>query len=678
MIRRGLRKPLPVIWARLCQELRQEADRVALPLRARTLTPNRLLQELKASSFDDLWNNLASLPCPAWLPDEAAEDQAKTICPHDSPRIIEAAERALRHEVALLGMTSQELGGEIDWHRDYKSGTRFAPRFYRNIDYTELGKPSDVKICWEISRLQWLIPAGQAYLLTRDDRYATGVRQVLDQWIDANPYGASVNWTCTMEVALRVLSWTWLFHACQAAPSWRDPAFRHRFLIALYLHGEFIEGHLEKSDVNGNHYTADAAGLVFAGLFFGAARKPQRWAALGWQILSDELPRQATPDGVDFEASVPYHRLVLELFMLPALYRLRRGLSVDAFYRERLVAMAQFTQACSREDGSVPLWGDADDARALPFGGQPINDHRYLPAAVGLSLDEPALIAAPGIATAELLWLFGPKQAAQVSKSVASALHSKAFPDGGFFIMRDEADHVFIDCGPIGLAGRGGHGHNDCLAFEAMLDGISLVSDCGAYAYTSSVEWRNHFRSTAQHNTPQIAGEEMNRFIRADYLWNMHYDAVPEVRLWQSDSDRDIFVGAHHGYRRLAPPVTPVRTIMLDKKRHALVVEDRFEGSSSHPVRIPFHFRPEVAVELMTPGQWRLTAGGKTYFLVAADDQWTADIATAWVSPSYGIKEPAKVLVFTSTDLRPLRVAIIPITAVPTEAHDWLRQLSLA
>ncbi len=39
--------------------------------------------------------------------------------------------------------------------------------------------------------------------------------------------------------------------------------------------------------------------------------------------------------------------------------------------------------------------------------------------------------------------------------------------------MRNNVDHVFIDCGPLGLAGRGGHGHNDCLAFEAVLQELN-------------------------------------------------------------------------------------------------------------------------------------------------------------------------------------------------------------
>ncbi len=51
------------------------------------------------------------------------------------------------------------------------------------------------------------------------------------------------------------------------------------------------------------------------------------------------------------------------------------------------------------------------------------------------------------------------------------------------------------------MRGRGGHGHNDILSFELFLNGFNVVTDCGAYLYTASREWRNRFRSTAFHNT---------------------------------------------------------------------------------------------------------------------------------------------------------------------------------
>ena len=141
------------------------------------------------------------------------------------------------------------------------------------------------------------------------------MRRVIAQWIRENPYSYGINWACTMEVALRILSWTWFFHVFSGSQAWSDQAFQLEFLRSLYLQAIFTEQHLEKSDISGNHYTANAAGLVYAGLFFGKGASARKWAEKGWNILTEELPRQVYEDGVDFEASVAYHRLVFELFL---------------------------------------------------------------------------------------------------------------------------------------------------------------------------------------------------------------------------------------------------------------------------------------------------------------------------------------------------------------------------
>ncbi len=80
-----------------------------------------------------------------------------------------------------------------------------------------------------------------------------------------------------MEVALRIISWTWFFHVFKKSHAWQDSFFQERFLTCLYLHADFTMRHIEYSDINGNHYTADAAGLVFAGLFFGTGAEAKLW-----------------------------------------------------------------------------------------------------------------------------------------------------------------------------------------------------------------------------------------------------------------------------------------------------------------------------------------------------------------------------------------------------------------
>lgn len=666
-IRRGLRKPPSVIVARVFAMLRTQTERLRLPRRVR-LSSARLLCELQAPTLDALWRRLAARPFPAWFgPCDSAEVDA--LCgPAERSALLAKAEDALAHRVDLLGSGPQELGPVIDWHTDFKTALSWPPRYFADIDYNNPDRPSDVKVPWELSRLQWLMPAGQAYLLTQDDRYAVAVRDVLVQWIEANPCGASVNWSCTMEAALRIFTWTWFFRVFHDAPAWRDTTFRFAFLRTLYLHVEFTYRHIERSDVNGNHYTADAAALVVGGLFFGDGAEPSRWQQEGWCILCEEMPRQVSADGVDFEASVPYHRLVAELFLWPAMHRTALGLPVSPTYRERLCAMGCFARAYSRPDGSVPLWGDADDARVLPFGTQDINDHRYLPTLIGLYVGEPALCYDAPAAVGEVLWALGPAAVRRWLAALPTAPGSQAFADGGFYVLRSASDHVFIDCGPLGLAGRGGHGHNDCLAFEAVLNGVPLVSDCGAYLYTASFDERNRFRSTDMHNTPRIDCEEINRFIRPDYLWNLHNDALPRPLGWHDDPRYAWFCGEHSGYQRLAQPATPRRGWVLDKLTHTLLVVDRLLGQGEHRIDIPLHLHPGVSVESIATDHVLLAAAGKSFRVAwQGSPGFSVSIEPARVSPSYGRTVASVRLVWRAHESLPaeLTVTIAPYGVDP-------------
>jgi hypothetical protein len=564
-IRRGLRKPPQVILKRILQMCKEQVDRYACVNRFSKFDQNQLLNLTQTADMAELWDQLGQRP---FFSNIHVGNHHSFISEHpdEVKFIFEKAQLALKKQVQLLGSEWIPLGETIDWLKDYKTGFAWPIQYFRDIDFRNPGRPSDVKFPWELSRMQWLIPAGQAYLLTNDEQYAILVKDIILQWIEANPYAYSVNWACTMEVALRIIIWCWFFHVFHRSKAWSDSQFQFQFLKSLFLHGEFTEQHLEFSDINGNHYTSDAAGLHCAGLFFGKGETALRWQELSWKILNHELPLQVFNDGVNFEASIAYHRLVTELFFLPACYREKLNLSVPASYRERLIKMAEYTCAYTRYDGGAPLWGDADDARVIPFGSQKINDHRYLSSLIGAQWQIEHLLNDVKNAAGEIYWWHG-AQTLQKLKQHASPLLKKqslAFPEGGFYIMRNgDEDHVFIDCGPIGLGGRGGHGHNDCLSFEAMLNKILLISDCGAYVYTASYDERNLFRSTAYHNTPQIDGEEINRFISWDNLWSFHKDAQHQVISWRTSPESTFFCGSHTGYLRLPFPVSLHRNLIL-------------------------------------------------------------------------------------------------------------------
>ncbi len=664
-LKRGIRKPPRIILFYIRREIRAEMERFFVPRRARKFTVKDLLSACSMKSFASLWQHLVAQPYPGFT-DAEGFSNFDALCPGDREIILQKAEQALAHKIDLLGSGLIELGEDIDWTKDYKTGYSWPNRYFRDINYNNPERPSDVKVPWEISRLQWLMPAGQAYLLTGDERYADAVKDVLSHWILHNPVARSVNWSCTMEAALRIFTLTWFFHVFKHSKAWQDQSFREQLLICIYLHGDFTERYIEQAEINGNHFTADAAAMVIAGLFFNQGEAPSRWHKQGWELLNKEIKLQVFPDGVDYEASVPYHRLVLELFFFPALHRKLIGLSIDLDYHTYLVNMTEFAIAYSRADGTVPLWGDADDARTLPFGTQVVNDHRYLAAMVGVGLDEQKLTQWHRGAIGEHVWLYGPDVADKIQAQVQPELipESTAFADGGFFVMQNEQDHIFIDCGPVGLADRGGHGHNDCLSFTAVLAGEELITDSGAYLYTASYEDRNLFRSTAYHNTPQVDGEEINRFIAWDYLWNLHYDAKPEVKHWHSDNQQAIFIGSHQGYEKLAEPVVPIRTITLEHAAHRLTIKDEFSGTGEHDFSIPLHLAAHVKIVEQQLDRIIVQSHEKQFSISWSEGElWQLTIQASRISPSYGVVMESQKLVWQcrgKTDVQ-LNVVIEPV-----------------
>jgi uncharacterized heparinase superfamily protein len=669
--RRAVRRPPGEILRRLLQEGRAWPDRYRAPPAAR-LTGTEFAGLFGASDVDGLWQRLAENGFPA-ITTRSQGGEISSRYPDEARRIESAAKRVLGGEIQILGLEATTMALPPDWSRDFHAGISWPDRYFRDLDLNGLGKPSDVKVPWEVSRLQWLIPVGQHYLITGGADCAEFVRRMLADWIDKNTYGRGVNWGIAMEAATRLFTWSWLFHVFADAPAWKDETFREAFLKSLYGHGVFCARYMEDYGAGGNHLIADAAGLLFAGSFFRGAGPAANWAERGWGILGQELFRQTGADGVDFEGSSGYHRLVAELFLWAARCRQATRGDIQDGFQARLLKMAEFTAAYTRPDGRAPLWGDNDNGRVLPFGGQSVNDHSYLAALIAASLEGEASPQPSPDAQSELLWSLG---AAPRSGEIPEP-QSRGFEESGVYVMAAGDDHIFIDCAPVGSDGRGGHGHNDCLSFEAYLKGIPVLADSGSYVYTASPQWRNRFRSSSAHNAPVIDDQEANRYVGEGELFLLRADAAPDVRLWSIGETVDRLTGAHSGYERLQNPVTPVRTIILDKSTHALAVRDEFEGRGEHKISITLHFDPGIELATISGNSWSLTSASEQFRLIfAANSAWAAESGESWISDNYGTKAMRPCLrLHRQGDLCSVLMGIYPAAEAPDDPFAWLHNI---
>jgi hypothetical protein len=659
-VRRASSRSPRYLAGRLLEAGRARSRRPWATIYPHLLTERSVVKAAGAESIDALWTSLEKNPFFINSADRVRRTEAfRARYPDAAASIVEAAERFVGHEFDLLGSGSVSLGRSLPWHTDFKACRDWPLQYASDIDYMELDRPTDVKVPWELSRCQHFTTLGQAYWLTGDQRYAQEFAAEIEDWIARNPWGYGVNWACAMDVALRAANWIWGFHFFAGSAACQSPQFRGAFVRALYLHGSYIATHLERGDINGNHYLCDGVGLIFVGTFLRATSSGRRWLEQGKAIVADEIFNQTATDGVDFEKSTAYHRLVLEAFLTSHLLLQLHGEPLSAAWVDRLERMIEFVEAYTKPDGTIPLIGDADDGRIQKLGGQRINDHRYLLSAGAVLFGRGDFKRAAGCFRDEAFWLLsaGAGEKFDALETATTALTSKAFHDGGFYVLRSDRAHVIVDCGDVGMHGRGGHGHSDITSVEVWLDGMNLVTDCGAYLYTASRESRNAFRSTAYHNVVQVDGEELNRLISPDHLWQLRDDARPYDVSWAWGELQDCFRGGHTGFARLDPPVLVTREVFLNRESPEVFVRDAVQGGGRPELVWRFHFDPHVDVAIDGRDVKLSHAGRESWLqIVDAPDDLTLLVDSGWVSPSYGVKTPIHVLIMRSR-------AGLPVTA---------------
>jgi hypothetical protein len=367
---------------------------------------------------------------------------------------------------------------------------------------------------------------------------------------------------------------------------------------------------------------------------------------------------------VTFEGSIPYHRLSTELILTTMMQLDRAGVALARDAKPVLRRALSFIIAYTRDDGSSPVIGDADDGRLwwweLPrvrTERAPVTDryrdfldHRHLLTTGGLWLKDPALVAAGGQPGAEAWWLFGAAVSKVAAAPAASASSSAAFPDGGIYVLRAPNRHAIVDAGPHGQAGLGGHAHNDILHLELWADGVAWLVDGGVGIYAPDLTLRNRLRSTAAHNTVVLDEQEQWPFDpRRPFL--LPASEAPAVLSWDTDDTRDWLDVSSNAYQRLPSPATHRRRLLFSKRLDGWTVADDLITADDHSVRWLLHFGPSI--DLTATTQRRYTArhaSGKELsldftFPSTGEFNQTVDIA----SFSYGTTEPTTTLEWRGT-----------------------------
>lgn len=568
-----------------------------------------------------------------------------------SQKILADAEAICAHRFRIFAYPEVSCGPKIPWRHDLVHGVESSLDHHASIACLDFRSVGDSKNVWEISRHQYFVSLGLAYLLTGEDRFAEEGLVQWEHWVQQNPYRRGINWASSLEVAFRSWSWMWTLYLLLGSRALTGERIG-RLTLALSRNAKFVAENLSTYFAPNTHLLGEGFSLFVVGLLLPELQDAPAWRERGQQILIEEMQKQVRDDGSHFEQSFFYHRYAVEFFLCAAILADRNRCSFPDTYRRRLERMLEYFVHTSWPSGFHASMGDSDGGRLIPFGPLNAEDHRPVLSTGATYFRRGDFRNAAGGMDQQTLWLLGPDAAAQFAalEPTAPSTASRTFPDAGTVTMRTDwspdAKFLLFDAGPQGMRASA-HGHADALSFVCAAQGVEWLVDPGTYVYSASRPWRDFFRSTAAHNTLTVDG--FDQAVPVDWF---KWRKLPQVVLERTFShpSLDYAVGSHNGYARLGEPVLHRRHIVFVKPDY-WVISDELTGRGVHRVSVFFHVAPGVSLESTEQG-WLAKKGSERLLLMTLGSELEFRVVTGekspiqgWYSADYGHRQPASVLV---------------------------------
>jgi hypothetical protein len=615
-----------------------------------------------------------------------APELKKVLGPHESTVRAEA-ESILTGKLPFFGGLSFECGFPPNWFRNPLTGQQVSPdrpwttMRFASADY------GDLKFILEPSRFLFVYPLARAYALTGEERFPQAFWTLLEDWARTSPPMSGPLWVCGQESSLRILAWSFAFHAFLGSPA--TTAERAALLLSLVAahawRAQQTVGYARSQ--RSNHLFSEAAGLWTAGTLYPELSAAAAWRELGMRLLQEAALDQITPEGVHLQYSFNYQRMVLQLLLWTVRLAQIRGVRLPAEIQERtrkgFELLRTFVDSAS---GQAPNYGSNDGSLILPLSVSDYGDFRPLIQTGSLILTGAAGFE-PGPWDEAALWL-GAKLA-DTQTTVTATATAVPFPAvTGYHRLGNANCWALV---------RAGHYHRrpfqaDQLHVDLWHNGLNLARDAGTYLYNGEPPWDNGMSRTLVHNTVSVDGQDQMR--RAGrFLWVDWAQASGRSFSPQGVSLPDRFEGEHDGYRSLGVKhrrsvqwLENVGWVILDDlvgsgehtlRLHWLVPDLPSETSASSPFRVTFRAgeqRFDWSVFASAPGHGDLMRAGKSSMRGAACD----DVQMiGWESPTYGSLRPAVSVIYKVHASLPVRLATVILTGSDSRLESGEKRFSI-
>lgn len=465
----------------------------------------------------------------------------------------------------------------------------------------------DPEFIWQFNRHRYFICLGQAYQITKDEKYTKSFIKLLTGWVrdvplnEANEFGP---WR-TLETGLRGEYWNKALHYFMDSPLITE-AFLEIFYHSMVEHAEHIVANHSAYKYMSNWGVIENHGLFEIGVMLPQSAKTQEYIECALKNLEIEARLQVMDDGVHWEQSPMYHNEVLHCYLDVLILAKRNNIIVPETMKVQVKKMAYADVAWMKPNGHQVMMGDSDDTDIRDM----INVAAYI------FDDEKLRYFGNEYLDFESVWDIGIKGAGSFNQMVKQQPNdtSIALADSGNYYLRNtwkqDANFLHFHCGTLGA----GHGHSDKLHIDLVIEGEDILMDAGRYTYVTGPE-RFEFKDPTAHNTITV---DKKFFTVCEDNWACSKLSQPVKQQWCFKEPYEFLQAGQLGY--MEDNVFLNRKIIYIKPDIYILVDECYTGGQ-HSYNQYFHFNNQGKVDV--DGQVVLYTGEKAkadiYFLSELD-----------------------------------------------------------
>ena len=471
---------------------------------------------------------------------------------------------------------------KFEWKWDMER--TFIPYTFTKDIIWDKAPNNDEEWIFMLNRHRYWITLGQAYVLTKDEKYTKTFIRQLTHWIkNVIPVEGTEKTTWrTIEAGIRGENWIKAYSYFYNS-EYIDEETTRIFVESLKEHGEYLYSNYSDARKLSNWGVLESHGLLVIGLFLNDKELSEKYIQESLRRLEEQIGLQVMEDGMHWEQSPMYLNEVLHCYLDTINICKRNNIEIPNIILEKTKKLAYANLYMKKPNHKQICQSDSDDTDLRDM----------LTKAAYLFEDGVLKFGSYEEIDFESIWDLGYDSIKKYKgiKVKYPEYVSYGFEDSGNYYMRsgwsEHDNYMYFHCGTLGS----GHGHADLLHISVFANGEDYLIDPGRYTYIEGNEEREYLKSCKAHNTTIVDDEE---FTKLNGSWSYNSVATPIKHPFISKNAYDYLEGSHLGY--MSKGIFTNRSVIYIKP-DIWVLVDRFYGEGTHKYNQIFQFAKNVELK---------------------------------------------------------------------------------